>query len=214
MKQKSNFEKSNLNPSSVHPFLTAFVLLALVLGGLINPAKAADYAVDKAVSKVNWNAKKLTGEHSGTINLASGSLVVNKNQVAGGTFVIDMKSIADTDLKDPEWNKKLIGHLSSDDFFAVEKFPESKLEVKKVTPVSGDDLHFVADLTIKGVTKPVEFDAKVKVNGNSLTASGAITVNRTLYDIRYGSKSFFPNIGDKMIYDDFTLNFEITAQKK
>lgn len=188
--------------------------LLLVLTLAFTNLRAADFTIDKAASKVKWEAKKVTGQHNGTINLAEGVVAVNKNQISGGTFVIDMKTIVNTDLTDAEWNKKLIGHLQSDDFFGVEKFPTSRLEVTKVAKISGDDYHFVANLTIKGINNPVEFDAKVNVNGSQLTAAGVITVNRTKYDIRYGSKSFFPSIGDKMIYDDFTLAFEVVAQKK
>lgn len=190
------------------------LVVTLVLTNLASTLRAADFTVDKTASKVKWEAKKVTGQHNGTINFAEGLVTASKGQITGGTFVIDMKTIVNTDLTDAEWNKKLIGHLQSDDFFGVEKFPVSKLEVTKVSKVSGDDYHFTANLTIKGITNPVEFDAKVLVNGNQLTAAGTITVNRTKYDIRYGSKSFFPSIGDKMIYDDFTLAFEVVAQKK
>jgi polyisoprenoid-binding protein YceI len=86
--------------------------------------------------------------------------------------------------------------------------------IKKVTSVSADEFLFVADLTIKGVTNPVEFNAKVSVNGDKLNVEGVITVNRTLYGIKYGSGSFFQGLGDKAIYDDFTLAFNLVAQKK
>ena len=125
-----------------------------------------------------------------------------------------MKTIADVDLTDAGYNAKLIGHLKSDDFFAVDKFPESILVVKKVTLVSGNDYKFLGDLTIKGVTNPIEFTAKVTQNGDKLSAEGTITVNRAKFGVKYGSSSFFENLGDKVIYDDFTLTFNITAQKK
>jgi polyisoprenoid-binding protein YceI len=187
-------------------FLTLFIVNSNV--------SAADYAVDKAVSKVKWEGKKVTGKHTGTISFESGLFTVSKDKVVGGTIVIDMKTIVDEDLTDPEWNKKLIGHLSSDDFFSVAKFPQASMVVTKVTLLSGDDFHFQADLTIKGIRKPVEFNANVKVNGDKLTARGIITVNRTLYDIKYGSGSFFQGLGDKMISDDFTLEFDLSAIKK
>ena len=176
--------------------------------------KATDFVVDKAASKVKWEAKKVTGKHNGTIAFDNGTLNVSKDMVTGGSFVIDMKTIVDEDLADPAWNKKLIGHLSSDDFFSIEKFPSASMLVNKITPVSGDEFHFLADLTIKGIKKPVEFNAKVKVAGDKVSAQGIITVNRTLFDIKYGSGSFFQGLGDKMIYDDFTLDFDITANKK
>ncbi len=193
-------------------FTVGFVYLTIIIGN--SNVKAADYVVDKAVSKVNWEGKKVTGKHNGTISFDNGVLNVSKDKISGGSIVIDMKTIVDVDLTDAEWNKKLIGHLSSDDFFSIEKFPTASLTVNKVTTVSGDDLHFAGDLTIKGIKKPVEFNAKVKVAGDKLSAQGVITINRTLYDIKYGSGSFFQGLGDKMISDDFTLDFDITANKK
>ncbi len=193
-------------------FKVVFLLLTFII--VNSNVNAADYVIDKVVSKVKWEGKKVTGKHTGTISCESGLLTVSKDKVISGSIVIDMKTIVDEDLTDPEWNKKLIGHLSSDDFFSIAKFPRASMVVNKVTSLSGDDYHFLADLTIKGITKPVEFNAKVKVNGDQLSAKGVITVNRTLYDIKYGSGSFFQGLGDKMISDDFTLEFEIKANKK
>ena len=173
-----------------------------------------EYSVNKSASKVKWEAKKVTGKHDGTISFVNGSVKLNGNKISDGSFVIDMNTIVVTDITDPGTNKKLVGHLSSDDFFSVAKFPQSKLEIKNSELKSGDNYRFVGDLTIKGITKPVEFDAKVNVSSGKLTASGIITVNRTLYDIKYGSGSFFSGLGDKMIYDDFTLEFEFIADKK
>jgi len=203
--------KKGLNQSQV--FLKGFFLL-LTLVIVNSNIKAADYVVDKVASKVKWEGKKVTGKHNGTIAFDSGTLTLSGDKVAGGSFVIDMKSIVDEDLTDPAWNKKLIGHLSSDDFFSIDKFPQATMVVKKVASVTGDESHIFADLTIKGVTKPVEFNAKVKVNGDKLTAQGVITVNRTQFGIKYGSGSFFEGLGDKVIYDDFTLDFNVTANKK
>ena len=174
-------------------FKVVFLFLTIVI--VNSNVSAADYAVDKAVSKVKWEGKKVTGKHTGTISFESGLLTVSKDKVVGGSIVIDMKTIVDEDLTDPEWNKKLIGHLSSDDFFSIAKFPQASMVVNKVTSVSGDDFHFQADLTIKGIKKPVEFNAKVKVNGDKLSTQGIITINRTLYDIKYGSGSFFSGLG-------------------
>ncbi len=192
----------------------SFVGMILILFGFSQVADATDFVVDKAASKVNWEAKKVTGKHDGSISFENGSVVVTANKISGGTFVINMKSMVDEDIKDADMNKKLMGHLSSDDFFSIEKFPESKMVIKTVTPVSGTEFHFVADLTIKGVTNPVEFNANVTLTGDKLEAKGVITVNRTLFGIKYGSGSFFQGLGDKVIYDDFTLAFNVVAQKK
>jgi len=192
----------------------SFITLIVCLFCFVTASKAADFVIDKSASKVKWEAKKVTGQHNGSISIASGTLVVTDNKISGGTVVMDMKSFVDEDITDAGMKAKLMGHLSSDDFFAIEKFPESKMEIKKVTPVSGNEYHFLVDLTIKGITNPVEFNAKVTSSADKLTAEGVITVNRTLYGIKYGSGSFFQGLGDKVIYDDFTLTFNVIAQNK
>lgn len=189
-------------------------LVVLLVTSFNMAANAKDFVIDKAASKVKWEAKKVTGKHNGSISFDNGSIAVSGSKINGGSFVIDMKTIVVEDLTDPGYNKKLIGHLSSDDFFSIEKFSQSSMVIKKVTPVSGDESKFSADLTIKGVTNPIEFNAKVTVDGDHLNAEGIITVNRTLFGIKYGSGSFFQGLGDKMIYDDFTLTFNIVALKK
>jgi len=192
----------------------SFVVLAVLLAGFSIKANSADYVVDKGASTVKWEAKKVTGKHNGTIAFANGSLSATKAAITGGTLVIDMKTIVDVDLTDASYNKKLIGHLSSDDFFAVDKFPEATLLVKNAEAVSGDDYKISGDLTIKGVTNPIEFNAKVKQVGDNLNAEGVMTINRAKFGVKYGSSSFFQGLGDKVIYDDFTLAFSIVASKK
>ena len=195
-------------------FKMSFLGLVVMLLGFSVTLSATEFVVDKAASKVKWEAKKVTGQHNGSIAFSSGSIVGTGNKISGGTFVIDMKTIANEDITDAGMKAKLMGHLASDDFFSIEKFPESKMVIKKVTLISGDEFKFLADLTIKGITNPVEFNAKVTANGDKVNADGVITVNRTLFGIKYGSGSFFQGLGDKVIYDDFTLAFSVVAQKK
>jgi len=192
----------------------SFLGLTVLLFGFSLTMNAAEYVVDKTASKVKWEAKKVTGQHDGSISFANGSIVGTGNKISGGTFVIDMKSMANDDITDAGMKAKLMGHLASDDFFSIEKFPESKMVIKKVTAIAGDEFKFLVDLTIKGITNPVEFNAKVTASGDKLSADGVITVNRTLYGIKYGSGSFFQGLGDKVIYDDFTLAFSVVAAKK
>jgi polyisoprenoid-binding protein YceI len=184
-------------------------------------AKAANtvYKVDAAQSKVAWNGKKVAGEHSGTINIAAGSFQVAKNKVVGGTVDIDMNSIVNLDIADKEYNQKLVGHLKSDDFFSSEKHPKATFKIASLTPIKGaaaGAANYTAKgtLTIKGITQPVSFPVNVAVNGNTITAkSDAVVLDRSKWDIRYGSKTFFANIGDKAIHDDFTVQFNVVAKK-
>ena len=175
--------------------------------------KATTYKVDTQKSVLNWNGKKVTGEHSGTIKLSDGMMMVDGGKLTGGTFTFDMNSIVNTDLTDAGYNAKFIGHMKSEDFFNTTKFPTSTFKVTKVTPKGGDAYDITGNMTIKGITNAVTFPATVKMAGNTITADGKATLDRTKYDIRYGSKSFFENIGDKAIYDDFTVEMKLVASK-
>lgn len=160
--------------------------------------------INVSKSTINWVGKKVTGEHSGTINFKEGNLVFNKGLVKAGTFTVDMTSINTTDLKG-EWKDKLDGHLKADDFFGVEKFKTATLVFKNISTKNKNNYTVTADLTIKGITKPVTFD--LVVNGN--TASANVKIDRTKYDIKSGSGSFFSNIGDKTINDEFELKVNL-----
>ena len=156
--------------------------------------------IDVSKSSINWLAKKVTGQHNGTVNLKDGALVFKGNKLKGGTFTVDMPSLTATDLSG-EYLGKLNGHLKSDDFFGTAKFATSTLVFKGISEKSKDLYTVTADLTIKGITKPVTFD--IAINGD--TATTTFNVDRTKYDIKYNSKSFFGSIGDKAIYDEFEL---------
>lgn len=208
---KNNY--SNKNQSVNRSFTISRILLsAVTLIFISNLGFAKDFQVNASSSTLEWEAKKVTGQHSGTISFGEGILQVDKKKISGGKIAVDMNTLINTDGNGV--NKNLVGHLKSDDFFSVEKFPQASLEVKKVEAKSGDLYHFTADLTIKGITAPVEFDAEVILSSGQLTATGIITVNRTKYDIKYRSASFFSDLGDKMIYDDFTLKFKLVAATK
>ena len=157
--------------------------------------------VDVAKSKINWVGKKVTGQHEGTINLKDGALVFKGDKLAGGSFTVDMTSLVATDLKAGEGKEKLEGHLKSGDFFGTDKFATSKLVFKTISGKGKNIYTVTADLTIKDKSNPITFD--ITVNGNTATTN--LKVDRTKYDIKYGSGSFFDNLGDKTISDDFDL---------
>ncbi|MNS62500.1 hypothetical protein D3C72_955650 [compost metagenome] len=176
------------------------IALALVVVLSTLSVTAQTKKVDASKSTINWVGKKVTGQHSGTVNFKDGALVFKGKKLAGGTFTVDMPSLTATDLTG-EYQGKLNGHLKSDDFFGTEKFPTSTLIFKKIAAKGKDVYTVTADLTIKGKTNPVTFD--ITVAGN--TATTALKVDRTKYDIKYGSGSFFDNLGDKAISDEFEL---------
>ena len=135
-------------------------------------------------------------------------MVVKDNQIISGEFVVDMSTITNTDISNETYRDKLIGHLNSDDFFGIEKFPISTMVVKESTPFTNGVSTVTADLTIKGETHPVLFEVSKKEND----FTGEIRVNRALYDIRYGSKTFFSDIGDKAIDDEFILQVILVVE--
>jgi polyisoprenoid-binding protein YceI len=158
-------------------------------------------------SNIDWVGKKVTGAHNGTIAVKEGELIVNDGKLAGGKFIIDTTSIKILDLTDPATNAQFAGHLASDDFFSIEKYPEATLEI---TSVSGS--YLTGDLTIKGITHPIGFDAAVHVHGDILTATGKLVIDRTKYQMKFRSGNFFKDLGDTLIYNDFELNVSITAK--
>ncbi len=150
-------------------------------------------------STINWTGKKVTGQHTGTLNLSEGFLVFDGENITSGEFTVDMTSLKVTDLEG-EYKNKLEGHLSSDDFFGVENHKTAKLVVTKAKKMD-KGYKIAADLTIKGKTNPIAFD--LVIDGDA--ASTKLMVDRTKYDIKYGSGSFFDNLGDKTISDEFEL---------
>ncbi len=176
------------------------ILMVLSLG-IGTGVMAGKKAVDTKKSSLTWTGKKVTGQHYGTIQLQDGWVDISGGKFAGGSFTIDMTTIVCNDLEG-EMKGKLEGHLKSDDFFSVEKFKTAVLVIKSSEAISADDFKVNGELTIKGKTHPIVFTAKEK--GGSYVAK--IVVDRTLYDVRYGSGKFFEGLGDKVIYDDFTLD--------
>ena len=183
---------------------TLSIVFALVFGAAASattPIDGEKKAVKVSESTVTWKAYKVTGSHSGTIALKEGSLVFEGDKLTGGEFVVDMTTINTTDLKAGEGKEKLDGHLNSADFFSTATHTTSKLVFVGVKPTGKNSYSVTGDLTIKGKTAPVTFD--VSVYGSKATAT--LKVDRTKYDVKYGSGSFFDNLGDKTIYDEFDL---------
>ena len=181
--------------------------------GLVSKAPVA-LKVDVKASTFNWLGKKVTGEHNGTIGIQSGSLVVNGGILQGGEFTIDMKTIKCLDLTDAGYNAKLVGHLTTPDFFDVANFPIAKLNIKKATLKSGSNYDLSGELTINGVTQAIAFPSVVSVDTKgAITATAKFDVDRTKFGSKFGSKSFFESIGDKMIYDNFQVDVKIVTTK-
>ena len=182
---------------------TIAVALLVVAGTTAAIAQNKKINVDK--SKINWVGKKVTGQHTGTINFADGTLVFKSNALKGGSFTVDMTSIAVTDLQAGKGKEKLEGHLKADDFFGTTNYATAKLTFKTIAKNKDNTYNVTADMTIKDVTAPVSFVLSVKDN----TATTTLKVDRTKYGIKYGSGSFFDNLGDKTISDEFELTVNL-----
>jgi polyisoprenoid-binding protein YceI len=172
-----------------------------------------EYDINTASSFVGWKGEFVTGfSEVGKINLNSGKAVISEGSVSG-EFVIDMNSITSDPVKD-----RLIAHLKSDDFFSVEKFPTAKFELRSLTPSSEEGAkegRYVVggNLTVKGITKPISFLASFTEDGNTLNINAWFVINRADWEIKYGSATFFKNLGDKVIRDTVEITLDLKATK-
>ena len=185
-------------------------LLALAFTTITSIAQE-NYKVNTEISSVEWIGRKVTGQHSGVIELKNGSYVFENNLISKGEFMINMQSIKINDIEDKGQNEKLRNHIISPDFFAVKNHPTGKLTVIKSEKHEADKLKVFADLEIKGISKHIEFDVTLLKDSAKMVAVGEVDINRTEYDIRYGSGSFFDNLGDKVIKDFFKIKFKVAA---
>ena len=162
-----------------------------------------DINVDK--SNLHWKGFKVTGSHEGNLRFESGTLTFTEDgKLVDGTFLIDMKSMECTDLEG-EYKEKLDGHLKSKDFFGTNEHPSATLQFKEITVSGKNSYRIKGDLTIKGITNSIEFD--FSIYGKKATAT--LKIDRTKYDIKYGSSSFFDGLKDKAIYDDFDIKVDL-----
>lgn len=180
----------------------AFIMM--VTGSALIAQKAE---VNTEKSSIEWLGKKIGGQHEGFIQLKSGYLDLKDEKIVAGKFVVDMNSITCTDLENEEYNQKLVGHLKSDDFFGTETYPTSSFVVTKSSGFNNGTAMVTGELTIKGKKENMTFD--VVKSGSVYTAK--LVIDRSKFDVRYGSNSFFDNLGDKAIDDNFTLKIKLVV---
>jgi len=182
--------------------LKTFAVAIIALISFATNAQTKKINVEK--SNITWLAKKVTGQHEGTISLKEGALILKDGKLTGGKFVMDMTSINTTDL-DGDMKENLDGHLKSDDFFSTAKNPTATLVFKTIADKGNGTYTVTAELMIKKITNPVTFDINVSDAG----AATKLIIDRTKYDIKYKSGNFFENLGDKVIYDNFDLTINL-----
>lgn len=186
------------------------------------------FRVSTTQSTLAWEGYKPAGKHDGTLSISKGSIDVKDEQIVGGIFTFDMRTIKVLDLEDPESNAKLAGHLASADFFDVAQFPTGVFEITSVRQIRESDFdepkekgaikptHVISgNLTLKGITKNISFNALIEISGQQLKAeSKQFYLDRTDWNIRYGSKSFFDNLKDNFINDEMGITLKIVAEQK
>jgi polyisoprenoid-binding protein YceI len=188
-------------------FITLITLLSFASVAQKTNTKKID--IDLKQSKLEWIGKKLGGEHYGEIQLASGHLAFTKNKLTGGIFEMDMASITCVDITNEKSNKRLVDHLKSEDFFSVVRFPKSTFTITKVESKSATEYMVTGNLAIKGKANQITFTAKLNTVNNQTVAEATIVFDRSKYDVKFGSQSFFENIGDKLVYDDVDMNVKL-----
>jgi len=190
----------------------AFAVSAIA-GGVENKEKVV--TVNPDASTIEWRGSKVTGEHNGHVDVRQGNIVLDEKGNLKSAYVqVDMNSMTNEDL-DADTQQKLIGHLKSDDFFSVEKYPYAEIKLNSFKPGEKSGTYIASgDLTVKGKTQPISFPFTYNNNGGDFTANGTLTFDRSKYDVRYGSPSFFNDIGDKAIHDDVELKFTIKGSAK
>lgn len=177
--------------------------LAFLMASSVMIAQKRQINIEK--TSIEWLGKKIGTNHEGNIQLKSGHIELKDGNMLTGNFVIDMTSITNTDLKNENYNQKLVGHLKSDDFFGVENYPTAKFEITKSSEFSFGKATVTGDITIKGKTERISFD--VVQEGPEYKAT--VAIDRSKFDVRYDSDSFFDNLGDKAIDDIFTLEIRL-----
>ncbi|TYP92960.1 polyisoprenoid-binding protein YceI [Sphingobacterium allocomposti] len=179
---------------------TSLLFLLLIVSATAVLAQKATYTVDTKTTSLTWAAKKVVGGHEGTILLQQGTIQVEKGKIVGGEFTVDMESLVCTDAP------KVAGHLKNEDFFDVSTYPKAtfvitRVDYKQAVPT------ITGNLTIKNITKPISFPARVvSLTDKTLEAEAQVKVNRLDFDIKYRSASIFSGLGDRAIDDEFTLN--------
>lgn len=174
--------------------------------------ETTNFKIVSSNSSVEWTGRKVTGAHNGTIGIKEGNFILNGGKVKGGNIVINTSTIKILDVTDPATNEQFAGHLASDDFFSIEKFPTASFDILSVKELSNDTYYLEGNLTIKDISHVVGFEASVANAENAITLSGKLIIDRTKYDIRFRSGNFFKDLGDTLIYNDFELDFNISAQ--
>jgi polyisoprenoid-binding protein YceI len=171
-----------------------------------------NFKVNKENSTIDWIGRKVTGAHNGTIDVKEGSFTFKDEKSISGKFIIDTRSIKILDIEDAETNAQFANHLASDDFFNSEQFPEAYFEITHTEPGDENLYYMKGDLTIKGITHPIDTSLQIVKTDNTAVLDTKIVIDRTKFNIKFRSSNFFTNLGDTLIYNNFDLNIHLVAE--
>jgi polyisoprenoid-binding protein YceI len=177
----------------------------------VNPESIGQkYSIDIKESVVAWKGFMLIGSngHTGYVYISKGELMIENGQLMGGTAEVNMNTIVDDKYRS---DNNLIQHLKDPDFFDVEKFPISTFAITKVESTNSENKKITANLTIKGITQPVTFPAKIAVKDGIVKMNGKLVIDRTQWNVRYNSGKFYNILADETISDDIEFNINIVA---
>ena len=199
--------------------LFTFLMLIILASCNTNPNQASTqqaqgvvtadniYNIETAQSQITWTGREVsTSSHYGTLDFVSGNFEISNGAIVNGEFIVDMTSINNQDMEGDS-KARLEGHLKSDDFFSVESYPTAAISINSSELISDGKWNVSADLSIKGFTHPVNFEMISSEDGWSAN----LVFDRSKYDVRFRSGSFFDNLGDKLIYDDIELSINLTT---
>ncbi len=190
----------------------SFIIIIFAAMAMAFKPAVTSLEVDTNASIGVWKGYKVTGEHTGTVKIKKGNIILTDGILTGGRVEIDMTTIKNIDM-DGEYALKLENHLKSDDFFGTANFPTSKFELNRaIAQDSKGTYKLVGNLTIKETTKEVKCIAKLSQNGSTMTLKGKLTIDRSEFNVKYGSGSFFDGLGDKTINDEFDLEFNLVTK--
>jgi polyisoprenoid-binding protein YceI len=168
--------------------------------------------IDAEKSSIIWIGKKILSNHKGIIKILNGELVMRGLNVISGKIEVDMTSIMNTDIENEKYRDKLTAHLKNRDFFNIEEFPVSILNVVKSEKLNQNEYKFFGNLTIKNISHPVEFIGNIEPIKGKFISHLKLFFDRTLWNIKYNSEQFFEDLGDKMILDEIELNITIETE--
>lgn len=176
--------------------------------------KQERYMILAQASSLKWHGAKLAYGHHGTIKIPEGTMLTVDGKLKGGTATVDMTSIENTDIEDPGKKLKLETHLKSTDFFSADQYPIAEFVIVSVKDAEGEDgnANISGNLTMKGITHQISFPAKITISNETLAASALFSIDRSKWDVRFGSGSFFEDLGDKLINDEIDLSLNLVAK--